>query len=501
MTCPSVPRPLLACALVVSATILGGCFRAATFKRGAPARAVPADEVIAPVSATPGDLAIADVTVIDVVGGVARLGQTVVIDGDRIAAIGPAGTTLVPAGAAVIDGKGKFLIPGLWDMHAHIADPAMPAMFMRYGITGVRHMFSLMPGVTDLRPPAAKDGTPAGPRVVAAAQMLDGSGTAFTFPFGTNVIKADTPEAARAGVRKLSERGNDFVKVHSALPRGAYFAAVAEAKAVGLPVAGHVPYMVTAAEASDAGQLTIEHLDGVAASCSTLESRCLARLRDFAMAAQPDQHTPWRVECEALETFDSKKADALFVKFVANGTWHVPTLVQARGEAQLGDPNALDPAVEKQLPGAARAFWKRDFKDGGVTLVLARRRYTRQDLLDREALFEGELKLVGRMHAAGVRLLAGTDTPCPLVVPGLSLHEELEILVRAGLTPADALRAATVNPAQCLGLTDRCGSVEVGKRADLVLLARNPLADIRNTRSIDAVLVGGYQVPRSGADD
>jgi hypothetical protein len=445
----------------------------------------------------PWTLAITDVTVIDVAAGSARPGQTVVIQNDRIIAVGPVAETRVPPGAAMIYASGKFLIPGLWDMHAHIADPAMPELFLRYGVTGVRHMFSLVPGVTDVKPPPPyRDAHPTGPRIVGATQILDGGNTAFGFPFNINVVKADTPEAARAGVRKIRAGGNDFVKVYSALPRAAYFAAVEEAKLVGLPVVGHVPYTVTAAEASDAGQRTIEHLDGVAASCSTLEERCLGRLRDFATTARPDPHTPWRVECEALETLDQKKADALFAKFVANWTWHVPTLVEARGKALLGRPDALDPEVERHLPDLLKIFWKREFKESGVTLVRVGRTYSRQDLLDRQALLMGELELVKRMHRAKVRILAGTDTPNPLVVPGLALHEELELFVSAGFSPAEALRAATADSAECLGLTDQYGTIEVGKRADLVLLTADPLADIRNTRMIETVLLGGHPVPR-----
>jgi imidazolonepropionase-like amidohydrolase len=437
---------------------------------------------------------IADVTVIDVVAGAARPGQTVVVQNDRIVAVGPVAETPVPGGAAIIYASGKFLIPGLWDMHAHIADPTMPSMFLQYGVTGARHMFSLVPGLTDVKPSPCKDAHPTSPRVVAAAQILDGSNTAFGFPFNHNVVKADTPEAARAGVRKIRAGGNDFVKVYSSLPRAAYFAALDEAKLVGLPVAGHVPYTVTAAEASDAGQLTIEHLDGVAVSCSVLEERCLGRLRDFATTAKPDPHTPWRVECEALETLDAKKADALFAKFAANGTRHVPTLVQARGMALLGRPDALDPEVERHLPDLIKIFWKREFKDSGVTLSRFGRTYSRQDLLDRQALLRGELELIKRMHRMGVRILAGTDTPNPLVVPGLSLHEELELLVSAGLSPAAALRAATADPAECLGQSDRYGTIEIGKRADLVLLTADPLTDIRNTRAIEVVLLGGHPV-------
>jgi imidazolonepropionase-like amidohydrolase len=441
-----------------------------------------------------GDLVITDVTVIDVVAGKARPAQTVVIAGDRIAAIGPAATTRAACGAKVISGTGKYLIPGLWDMHVHLADEAMPGLFLRFGVTGVRHMYSLFSGFPDrAKADPSRGDAPAGPRVLAAAtHLLDGNAS----PFPTNVKKVDTADKARLAVQELQKQKNDFLKVHAALPPEAYFAALKEAKRLNFPVAGHVPYGITAAEASAAGQFTIEHLDGVAVSCSALEPRCRALLREFATAAKPDPHTPWRVELEALGNPDKNKPARVFKMFVDNNTWHVPTLIEAQCKVRLGDKEALDPEIRKLLPGPVLFFWGRKFDDKGGVTVLGRT-YTKQDLGGRQQLLEGELKLVGAMHRAGVKLMAGTDTPAPLIVPGLSLHEELELLVRAGLSPAEALRTATTNPADCLKLAARFGTVEVGKCADLVLLAKDPLADIRNTRTIEVVIVGGRPVPRS----
>jgi imidazolonepropionase-like amidohydrolase len=279
--------------------------------------------------------------------------------------------------------------------------------------------------------------------------------------------------------------------VYSTLPAKAYFAAVKEAKELGLPVAGHLPYDVAAAQASDAGQHTIEHLEGVAAMCSPLEKRCVAKLQNFAAGKAADPHTPWKVELEALETFDPKLAFVLLHKFVENGTWHVPTLTQARGLARLDDPKAVDPKMEEKLPPLVRFLWKRAIEKDGVRLPNNKRWYSWDDLKGRRALLEAEIKLVGRMHAAGVPLLAGTDTPSPLVVPGESLHDELDLFVKAGLPTAEALRTATLNPAKCLKLEQDTGAIEVGRCADLVLLGGDPLVDIRNARRVEAVWVSG----------
>ena len=508
----ALPLLALASAVAVTPADAEACFwRARRAPVYAPGPCPPVASANTP-AAVACDLAITNVTVIDVIAGKAKPAQTVVIKGDRIAAVGPSATTRAADGAKVIDGTGKYLIPGLWDMHAHLADPAMPGLFLRYGITGVRHMFSPLKDYPerDKHDPAKGD-SPTGPRIVATVESLDGPGS----PFPNNAIRLETADAARAAVQRLKKTGSEFIKVHSFVPRDAYFAAVKEAKEQKLAVVGHVPVSITAAEASAAGQLTIEHLDGVPVLCAgKCEQRCFTDLREWAALVakpkpkkdepepkskkdEPDPHLPWRTELMALEDFDAKKAAALFKTFTDNGTWHVPTLVEARGKARLADPNAIAPEVKDLLPGSVKLFWTflPDGKGGGK-LLLTGRVYTKDDLDGRARLIAEEIKLVGAMHKARVRLLAGTDTPNPLVVPGLSLHEELELFVKAGLTPAEALRTATANPAECLKLTDRFGTVEAGKCADLVLLAKDPLTDVRNTRTIDAVIIGGRVVPR-----
>lgn len=453
-----------------------------------------APKEVPPTNVIEGNLFITNVTVIDVATGKAVPKQTVAIKGDRVTAVVPADKVTVPALAKVIDGTGKFLIPGLWDMHAHIADKSYSDWFLRYGITSVRHMLALNPLQPQTK--AADPATgPVAPRVVIANQILDGPDTVFKWPLRTNVVIAADAKAARVAVREIQKKGNDFVKVYSWLPREAYFAAVEEAKQLSMPVAGHIPISITVAEASDAGQLTIEHLDGIAVVCSKLEERHFTQLRAVG-GTKTDSSTGWRIYVEAHEHFDADKADALFKKFVKNGTWHVPTLIQTRQMARLADEDVIDPDVEKELPKFLTFFWKREVTAEGVSVPSMGVRFNRKDLRDRGALIRGDIELVRRMHKAGVRLLAGTDTTAPFVVPGLALHEELRLLVQAGLTPTEALRAATLDPARCLKMDDRLGTIEAGKFADLVLLGKNPLNDIGNTRTVEEVVVGGRVVSR-----
>jgi imidazolonepropionase-like amidohydrolase len=440
------------------------------------------------------NFAITNVTVIDVAAGVARPGLTVVVAGDRIAAVGPTATTLIPVGLPRADGTGKFLVPGFWDMHIHITDNETWPVLLRHGVTGVRHMFSLNIGVPDSKAERARG--PVRPRIVAASHMLDGKESHIPFPFSVRVLKANKAAEAEERVRELKKHGDEFVKVYSMLPAEAYFAAVKEAKKQDLRVAGHVPYVLSVNQVSDAGQWTVEHLEGVDEACSPNEARYLAKLADFAAGKITDPHTGWKVALEAQESFDPQVAAATFARFVRNDTWHVPTLVQVRGLSILDDQEIPSKEAQKQLPLLVRFLWKREFLKDGVKLPNGRRFYSLQDLRDLKQFVEGEIKLVGLMHKAGVQILAGTDWPSPQVFPGESLHDELELFVRAGMTPAEALRTATINPAKCLNRETDLGSVETGHYADLVLLTADPLKDIRNTRTVDAVWVGGRRAER-----
>lgn len=440
-----------------------------------------------------GDLAFTNLTVIDVDAGVARPGLTVVVKGDRITAVHPTVSCRVLETPRVVDGSGKFLIPGLWDMHVHLVHASLVPLFVQNGVTGVRHMFSFNPFYRPTAP--AVPGDVVYPRIVTANQMLDGPTTPFTFPAKQNVVIVKDDTTARAGVRELQKRGNDFVKVYSKLPRDAYFATLDEAKTLGMSVCGHLPHAVSLAEACEKGQLTIEHLGGVAIGCSIDEARLMAELLAEAPGGTAtDTATGWRVQVKAHESYNSAKAEMLFRKLKKNGTWHTPSLVVARATSTLGEVHVPDPA--KSMPPLVAEFWKRDLKDNGVKLPMLGLSFTKADLAEWKGLDKKDQELVRQMHKAGIPILAGTDSPAPYVVPGHSLHDELALFTQAGMTPGEALRTATLNPARCLGREKDLGTIAPGKFADLVLLAQNPLADIHNTRSIEMVLIGGRIVPR-----
>jgi len=431
-------------------------------------------------------LILAHVTVIDTAGGPARPDATVVVRDHRIVAIAPAGEIRASADDQVVDATGKFLIPGLWDMHVHTGqrDVYLP-LYVASGVTGVRDMGGDLEEPTGdlstryvslrLWREAIEEGSLMGPRIVAAGFQLDG----FAWP--GNVPAADAVEGRQA-VDALRKIGVDFVKVKSFLPREAYFAIAAEAARQNLPLAGHVPNAVRAAEATDAGQKSIEHLTGVARGCSRVEREVMEEMA--AAFAARDRNRYGLAESRAIDTFDGEIAAALFARFVRNGTWQVPTLVELRRSA-LGAAGDQPSANERYLPKALRERWAREGGAGSP---------------DGPRLFDHEMALVRRMHEAGVLLLAGTDSANAFVVPGFSLHDELTLLVEAGLRPLEALQAATLGPARYLGRERELGTIEAGKLADLVLLDANPLDDIRNTARILAVVANGRYLSRADLD-
>lgn len=421
----------------------------------------------------PTVLALVHVTIIDMTGAPAKPDMTVIITGDHITRIDNTSSITLPKRAQRVDATGKFLIPGLWDMHIHSGGyengkKYFPLLIAK-GIVGVRDMGTPLEDILRLRK-EINHRSIIGPHLVIAGPLVQGP-----LPFQDPIlISVHSESEARQTVRSLKQAGVDFIKVHDSVPRNIYFAIAAESKRQGIPLAGHVPPSISAAEATNAGQRSIEHLGGrfygVLLACSSREDELTERMRGVVHGAmkelsekkEPDDSEIFRatITRPLLESFSDQKAAALFSAFIRNNTWQVPTLIaQPLREAINGgrkDLNATDLQYGKMLG---------------------------QKLLD----------VVGAMKQAGVGIMAGTDSS-----PQKStLHDELSLLVEAGLTPMEALQTATRNPAEFLGSIGSSGTVENGKIADLVLLDANPLEEIHNTQKISAVILGGRIVHKA----
>jgi imidazolonepropionase-like amidohydrolase len=365
----------------------------------------------------------------------------------------------------VIEGAGRYLIPGLSDAHVHleyIDDPNVLKLFVANGVTSVRSMDG-RPSILDWRR-RVDAGSLIGPRIVTAGPIIDGSPPARD----DNLPVADAA-AAREAVASQAAAGYDFIKIYTNLSAEAYSGVLEEARQRGLNVAGHVPRAVPL-ERAIASQWSIEHLGDFAS----------------AVAAPEGPAPPGWARRALVAPLDHSRLAALARQIAAANLWVVPTTIQQDRwlgpEAEVASW-ASEPAI-RDLPTAVLEQWR------GMNARMAGRMDAEDWALLARAR-SNRLAVVGALHRAGVRLAVGTDTPNPFVAMGASVHQELANLVAAGLTPHEALRAATIEPAMMLRLEREQGTIETGKRADLLLLARNPLDDIGNAADRVGLLLGG----------
>jgi imidazolonepropionase-like amidohydrolase len=426
--------------------------------------------------------AISHVNVIDTTGGPLQPDMTVIVRDRRIADVGGSSSVQLPAGAKAVDGSGKYLIPGLWDMHVHTVfgdwlprdEKVMLPLFVANGVTGVRDMGSDLDVVKEWRAAIAA-GRLLGPRMIIAGPMLDGP--VPRFPSSAPVANA---AGARRTVDDLKARGVDFIKIQSLIPRDGYFAAADEAKKLGLVFVGHVPDAVRAAEASNAGMKSIEHFTGIFEGSTAIEDQLIQGPKSLGLN---------------VKNFDPARAKALIALMAKNQTWQVPTLVWERGQWLVDDIDLSHDPLIKYAPSS----WKDRTWPMFVTDI--KKDMDTDPLPVRKKFVQMELDMTLAMFRAGVPFMAGTDTAAGVhIFPGFSLHQELVLFQKAGLTPLQALQTATLNPATFMGRTADMGTVEKGKLADLVLLDANPLDDIANTQKIRAVVLAGRYFDRPSLD-
>lgn len=387
-------------------------------------------------------ITIDNVTIVDVTNGQLQPRRSIVIEGKRIVRI--VNASAATRASATVDGSGMFVIPGLWDMHIHAyftndsarfhsTNQIMLPLFVVNGVTGVRDLGSNLEASLAARDSIASHQL-IGPRMMISGPMIDGPTTRYAA-----AIKVATADEARAAVRMLKARGVDLIKTQTLIPREAYFALADESKRIGIPFEGHVPREMTAMESVRAGQRSFEHMIGVTDTATSLIAE-LARQR----------------------------------------VWQCPTVINSVGTASdfLNDPG---------LP-----FWLRSNVESWRAAALTRLEVSDSAARAAQERSTRRLALIKKLHDAKVPFLAGTDAPAGYdLVPGYSLHRELALFVRAGLTPLEALQTATLNPAIYFGRTAEWGTVAEGKVADLVLLSGNPLIDISNTSGIRGVVSDG----------
>ena len=435
-------------------------------------------------------IAITNVTVLDGTGAPPRSNETVLIHGNRIVSIGASESVDVPADASMVDGQGKFLIPGLWDMHMHfslLGGPSILPVFTANGVTGVRDNGSGDSVFVWQREIA--EGRRMGPRIVSSGLAFVGYETPENAPGGwaQGIVSLDDVGPA---LRHRSETA-DFVKTQdSFMPRDRWSAIAAEATEYGMALAGHVPMSLTLEEAIQQGFTSIEHSLGFAMALTTDEAD--ARARVMAANEDGDGYTAlFEEDDRALGRVDERRLAAVAATMVENGVAFDANLQDLRAMAWSSSGQWNDDPRLLYLPEEIADSWREaaagDFFNETNTGHLRR-------------TFERMPQIVARLHEQGVMILAGTDAGAMFDFPGFDIHSELAMLVGGGLSPMNAIRTATVNPAMFMGMADSLGTVETGKLADLVLLDANPLDDIRNTERIAAVLQNGNYYDRSALD-
>jgi len=425
-------------------------------------------------------IAITRVTIIDVARA-RRLGPaTLLVANGHISAIGSSNSFSVPKGVREFDGHGAYLVPGLIDAHVHLFNNSSHRppntwtfpLFVANGVTGVREMHASIEQLVQVSRWRKEilEGKLVAPRILGAGVAVAGSDA----------------DDVRWQVRHAVRSGATFIKVFSEIPSSSWQEAINEAHIQNVSIAGHDPVSIAAVAAAKTGQRTDEHLMQIYEACSGVEGQMLsARSSEDGLAAtklRDDQ------EREVLENFDSLRCASISSALARTGQIQVPTLVLSYNEAFPPRDFSSD-ARRSKLREDERQRWQAILGD-------TEERDSQLDILR----WKTSCAIVRALNEADVPILAGTDTPMPLNYPGYSLHDEIELLANCGLTSAQALQAATTRPASLLGVAGQVGSIDVGKRADLVLLDADPLLDVRNLRRIRAVILGGALLDRSSLD-
>ncbi len=422
-----------------------------------------------------------------------QMDQTVIISEGRILKIAPTASLSLAASNTIIDCKGQYMIPGLWDAHVHFAyiedlAPRMFDLFLSYGVTSVRDTGGKLDFLKEWKQKAEQNPQDA-PRVKIAGPLLDGMPNVYDGSPGRPLLSvgAGSVEEALSIANGLVDDGVDLIKAYEMLTPEQFKAVAKFAKEKGLKLTGHVPLSMDVISASNAGMSSMEHLRNLEMSCTANTEELLAqRVKMLEMGAEDlggilrsRIHAAQRHE--AIKNMDEAKTEAVLDVLLKNQTWQVPTMSLYNG------------SVRKHV---ARPDWRASFEY--LPDSIAEKWNTGVDNLIAIGASENRLNyakwcgdIVKRIHEKGIGIMAGTDCPIGFLTPGLSLHEELVILVESGLSPLAALESATLKPAEYFSMQNELGLIKEGYIADLVLLKSNPLENIANTQTIESIVKAG----------
>jgi imidazolonepropionase-like amidohydrolase len=442
-----------------------------------------------------GATLIENVSVISMQGGGTATGDAVLIDNGRIMAVGEVASMRLPEGVERIDGEGGYLIPGLTDMHNHIDSPQSLKLQLAYGVTTIRNMWGSDEILAQRE--AEQAGELLAPDIETVSPIIDADP-----PYFKGALTISDPSKADEFVEELKAKGYMALKTYELIDEAVYFALAEAANRHGMTIEGHIPQAVDAFDAVLLGHDTVEH-------SMRVDAAIVAPGIPFSSAFRPPElvRLVERIDAGELaweQAFRRDMLRALATLMVENGTALVPTLgVYEILSYSQEDREAMaeHPLIDYVNP-AFKGFWLQADAGEAPTNEGVMAELTDQEIASLEYFAATEHgNWVRVMHEEGVLILAGVDAPNPGMFQGFSLHEELEKLVdRAGMTPYEALKTATVNPADYWDMEGRRGVIAPGAEADLILLAQNPLEDIANTRSIRGVMADGRWLDREDLD-
>ncbi len=439
-----------------------------------------------------------DVSVIDAVNGL-RHEQIVIVKGNKIVEVGQAKEVKVPSGSTIINCKGKYLIPGLWDAHVHLTNtealrPVMLTLFIVNGITYVRDTGATLNSILSLRKKAEEAAQTEGmaPRVFITGPHMDGLQLSWE-----SSVSAVSVEQARFIIDCLTNAGVDELKVYDLISPEVCLGVLSTGRSKGFRVCSHIPLGMDVIEASNAGLSSMEHMYNLEMSCSSdWKSLLKARRKMIAEGSEKSgrelrEYIYHAQRLHAFKTQDEARRDTVLKTLAENNTWQVPTLAITAQEEHRIFAREDWRRTFCYLPEPVRSDWEK------AAIARTNQSPTEEGLAHAQWAYD----MIPRLVEAGIGIMAGTDMPLALLTPGFSLHEELALLVRAGMTPLQAIEAATLRPAQYFRLENQQGSIAKGMMADLVLLDANPLEDITNTRKIHAVMRNGFLHTRNRLDE